>query len=280
MNRKFLNGNAVKIIAIIAMVFNHLSAVGILMQNWGHIGRITFPIMAFMLVEGFNRTKNRNKYLLRLLLFCIISQLPFYLFTKCKGMLDFNYISEHLDIYYFTYIFSDKPVLFKIYNWIGNFSDINVIYTLFCGLLCLVCADKIKNRVLRYAAITAVIILSCPGDWGGAGVIGILILSKFPKEKRVVWGILVFWIAVILYNACGEILGKININHYSGISDIIGAILGSVKNYICFVIAIPILYFYNGERGKLNLKYLFYVFYPLHLLIIFLLTFKTTNSIM
>jgi hypothetical protein len=279
MNRKFLNGNAVKIIAIIAMVFNHLVAAGILIKNWGHIGSITFPIMAFMLVEGFNRTKSRNKYLLRLLFFCIISQLPFYLLTKCRGISDFNYILEHLNTYNFTYMFYDKPVLFKVYNWI-SFSDINVIYTLFCGLLCLVCADKIKNRVLRYAAIAAVIILSCPGDWGGAGVIGILVLSKFPKEKRAVWGILIFWIAVILYHACGDVLWKIDMNHYSGISDIINAILGNVKDNICFVIAIPILYFYNGERGKLNLKYLFYVFYPLHLLIIFLLTLKITNPIM
>ena len=33
-------------------------------------------------------------------------------------------------------------------------------------------------------------------------------------------------------------------------------------------LAVPILYFYNGEKGKLNLKYLFYIYYPLHLTII------------
>ena len=37
--------------------------------------------------------------------------------------------------------------------------------------------------------------------------------------------------------------------------------------WFCLVALVP-LWFYNGERGKLNLKYLFYIFYPLHLVVL------------
>ena len=71
----------IKIIAIISMIFDHASDAII-----GHfsffnlIGRIAFPLFCFQLVNGFKHTKNIYKYMLRLIIFGIISQIPFSIF--------------------------------------------------------------------------------------------------------------------------------------------------------------------------------------------------------
>lgn len=46
------------------------------------LGRIAFPLFAFFIVEGYFKTRNRKKYLLNLLLFGVISEVPFDMFTS------------------------------------------------------------------------------------------------------------------------------------------------------------------------------------------------------
>ena len=61
-----LSGNALKIIAAVAMLIDH---VGIMffptVAIYRIIGRLSFPIFAFMIVEGYFHTKNLKKYVLR-----------------------------------------------------------------------------------------------------------------------------------------------------------------------------------------------------------------------
>lgn len=70
-----------KIIAIITMFIDHLGyAIYGRLSFFNYIGRIAFPIFAFQISEGYIYTKNLKKYLLRLFVFAIISQIPFLLF--------------------------------------------------------------------------------------------------------------------------------------------------------------------------------------------------------
>ena len=91
---KCLSGATLKLIAIISMLADHVNKAIIypcLESNRGFlatlsdifdiIGRIAFPLFCFMIVEGFFKTRNRKKYLLNLLIFGVISEVPFDMFT-------------------------------------------------------------------------------------------------------------------------------------------------------------------------------------------------------
>ena len=114
-----------KIIALISMTCDHSSYV-----IFGHfsflnyIGRLAFPIFAFQISEGYIHTKNLKKYLLRLFVFALISQIPFMLFTS---------------------IYSSNLYL-------------NIFFTLFLGLIAITIFDflnkiECKNKNMHYLYI-------------------------------------------------------------------------------------------------------------------------------
>ena len=98
-NIKGISGSTLKIIALVSMLIDHIAASLLTIQLQLHyteplyqafivmryfIGRLAFPIYCFLLVEGFERTKNRRKYAERLFLFALISEVPFDLaFNRC-----------------------------------------------------------------------------------------------------------------------------------------------------------------------------------------------------
>ena len=77
---KIFNRNALKIIALLSMTIDHIAKVffdgNMIMVA---IGRIAMPIFAFFIAEGFYYTRSKKKFILRLLLFAIISQIPYVL---------------------------------------------------------------------------------------------------------------------------------------------------------------------------------------------------------
>ena len=77
-----MNRQQIKLLAIAAMTIDHIALVfvpsaSILYYVMLLIGRLTAPLMAFMLAEGYRYTRSRSRYLLRLVIFALISQ-PFY----------------------------------------------------------------------------------------------------------------------------------------------------------------------------------------------------------
>ena len=112
-----LNVFYIKIIAILSMCVDHVGAV--LFPQYiifRIIGRLAFPLFAFLLVEGFIHTKNLKKYALRLGVFAFISEIPFDL------------------------AFSGKPF---------DFSHQNIFFTLFLALLFMIVATKVYHSSLR-----------------------------------------------------------------------------------------------------------------------------------
>lgn len=166
--KKLISADLLKWIALITMMIDHIGA-GILEKCYmpdlyeidsiiRGIGRIAFPIYCFLVVEGYRYTRSRWKYAMNLLVFAIISEVPF----------DF---------------------LFR--NGI-NFGYQNVYFTLLFGLLVMMAAGKIEEMKWRFGILLEIII--CIGialvaefmhtDYNSWGVILIFILFIYRNKPR------------------------------------------------------------------------------------------------
>lgn len=155
-NYKVLSGTMLKYIAIIAMTIDHAAflfvtpdtPLYIIMRT---IGRLTAPLMCFFLSEGFHYTRNRSWYLLRLVIFALISQ-PFY-FIMIFGRLPEN-MMEFLT------------------NW-------NVMFTFCLSFLTLVISEIQKIPFLAKAILIGIcLVFSEFGDWAYFLPIWVLIFYK------------------------------------------------------------------------------------------------------
>lgn len=236
--------NTLKYIAIIAMSIDHIayafvpdeSILAIIMH---FIGKITGPIMFFSAVEGYHHTKNINKYMARLAAFAVISWFPFVYFNSGGVLADINYI---------------KP---------------NVIYTILLGVIAIRMRRELKNPIVKVALIFFLIILCIPADWGTWGIITIIVFDYFYGNfKNQAFGycmIVLLDVGVLsmltqpFFNLFYFQSFNINVEHY----------MRSIPNIGMFI-PIFLLSFYNGQKGKGGIfsKWFFYVFYPLHLLIL------------
>ena len=152
-----LTSNTLKYIAIIAMTMDHFAYSFIPNESpWSFVlnvvGMMAAPIFFFSAVEGYHKTRNINKYLTRLGIFAIISQIPFTYFVLEGTLLGYH---------------------------IGTYLFFNVIYTILLGVLAIHVNRKIRNPILRIILILILIIVSTPADWGAIGVIIILIFDFF-----------------------------------------------------------------------------------------------------
>ena len=231
-----------KWIAIIGMILNHVViAWWEIIPVWLAVpfyaaGGLTFPIMAFFVVEGYRHTSNLKRYILRLLIFGTIS-IPFHVMT---------------------------------FGHIG----LNIMFTIILGILCILLYDKIKIRPLFWllfiiiASLTAFPIFF---DWAIIGVTVILLTHIIKNEKKrrvipsVVAGIFMFvvaWMMILCETSPYFDADMMGMPGY----DLTLMYVSAVFIVGCIAAAILLLNF-NGERGK-RMKWLFYSFYPLHLAVL------------
>lgn len=239
-SRAGLTSSTIKIIAIVAMFIDHFTAVFIggymaslpeesdiltyVYIAFRGIGRFAFPIFCFLLVEGFTHTSNLKKYIRNLLIFALVSELPFNIaFSNC--LFDPSYQNV-----FFTLLIGITAL--AIIKYLPSKLTIKeehqkIAYTIICMLATAACAAL--AQLLKT-------------DYGAEGVICIVLMYL--------------------------------LRQYKTISFTVGVIFLTIMNYFegCALLMIPVIKAYNGKRG-LSLKYFFYAFYPVHMLLIWLLTY-------
>ena len=115
-----LDRRVLKIIATVTMIIDHIGY--LLGKNYfylRYIGRLSFPIFLFLIVEGYFKTKNYSKYLFRLFIFALISEIPFNLFRNDKIF----YSSLQNVIWLFVFIL----LMFKIFEFIKKINEISIL---------------------------------------------------------------------------------------------------------------------------------------------------------
>ena len=217
------------------------------------IGRLAFPVFCFLIVEGFIYTRNRWNYLIRLLIFAAIAHVPF-------NLMAFPYSERrHTD----------------------------TIFTLAAGYVLIWCITEL-SRLLpeKYRPVPAAVRSRGGGPDKGAGTAPV----KLPAQ--------IDYLAVraILFLAPSAALtyGICRLSKWAGCDYSYGGVLCILILYLFYrardfslvaawmwltyynnneLLALTGFYLircYNGKRGKQN-KYFFYIFYPGHLLLLYLM---------
>jgi len=241
---KKINAFHLKTIAIAAMLINHIGHnFGISETHYGFyvfslvIGKLTFPIMAFLLTDGYRHTRNIKRYALRLAVFWLLSVVPFWLAFYAPGPFG--------------------PA--QLVN--------NIMFTLLMGLLLLICTDRVSSRILRAILVLTFSLLTLQSDWPFCGVIMLYGFHriKAPGARAT---------APILYTMALYILLLLSASLAPGINLSPQQYLTEALVFLGMLLPIPLLLAYNGERGYSPgwIKWGFYIFYPLHLLVIGLLS--------
>ena len=262
-----MNTFGLKLFAIIVMFIDHMGATLIspytnYWLNFGFraIGRLAFPIFVFLIVEGFFHTSNVKKYLQRLCIFALISEIPYDLaFYKYQyGINAFPAIKD---------MFKNESYFASMLNRLSEHQ--NVFFTLFLGLALITLMDLVEKKFNKNDVVN----LSISNVLNGLLTIAFCVIAYILKTDYNVAGILLI-VAFYLFRGSKILLtislliifGTLECNFLSFIKT--GNYFDVISILAAFSI-IPIA-FYNGEKGK-NIKYFFYIFYPAHLLFLFLI---------
>ncbi|MBP5249525.1 MAG: hypothetical protein J6Z46_05930 [Lachnospiraceae bacterium] len=276
--RRGLSASVLKTIALVTMFIDHLggtliyemdnmgmfsflygglSAHGIIYRVFRIVGRIAFVIFAFLLAEGYDHTTDRKKYTLRLMAGALISEIPYDLMNEGKT--------------------------FDIWHQ-------NVFFTLLIGLCTVWVMDSRIIRGLKrgknFACIGIILcgmllaeLVRCDYGLLGIGLVVAFHLLKKHKLLMLFAGMLQYFAGFIIHNLPNAlILYSTNLGSMQkGWEMFYRCLEENLRNYARFVLpdmvgvlaALILVLFYDRSKGRQLPKVFYYVFYPVHMLILY-----------
>ena len=240
-NRAGLTLFILKIIAILSMLASHVLVVfeaGFpydIKLGLYYFGRLAFPIFAFSIANGWNKTHSRLLYMLRILIMAVISQIPFAIALRGVTFIGLysTFFSKTWNIG-FTFLLA--AICLLIYDMLRKI-DFPKVIALVCAIL----------PALAFEFLTPFHV-----EYGYAGVALILVMYAFIDDLP------------LFFFSSSAVLVFMN----ASFSNFILTVRADV--FLAQFTAILLLLLYNGNRGS-GAKYLFYIFYPLHIIILYLL---------
>ncbi len=230
-----MSGFVLKVIALVTMIIDHTGAAFQPYMDTYYlrvIGRIAFPIFIYLVAEGCRHTRDIKKYMLRLFVFGLISEIPF-------------------DLIVFHQTFNNP----NLFNW--NYQ--NIYFTLFLGVLTIYLGQIIQKHITNQALSTlakGVAVILClwiaiflvVPDYGWIGVLGVYLIYVQKTQAR--RAIALAFVVMTIYFVPSM----------------------SANLYLVFaLIPCALVMFYNGKPGKYRLKWLFYAAYPIHLFLLYII---------
>ena len=296
-NSKYgLNRGNLKMIALFCMALDHFSEIiietylkslnsnsfsyaGLTLADFvlRSVGRLAFPIFCFFIVEGFFHTRSVFKYALRLALLGIVSEVPY-------DIARFRKLSE----------FSENNVFWTLLIGLVAIYCIDGIYSRFN------CKKALKHlSAVLISLLSFVLVCTLKSDYAALGVAAIIIIYLTVKEKYIlslfiyvlaipfnflylleevinydktmsIWYYVaflavhsLFWLSVSLVALCftKKIINRESRKMYAACF----ALCAVSPIEFPALADVFLMKFYNGEKGK-RIGWLFYLFYPLHLL--------------
>ncbi len=232
---RVLSGNALKLIAALSMLIDHMGVilfprVAVLRV----IGRLAFPIFAFMIAEGCRYTRNKARYFFTV----------FGVGAACQSVL---------------FLYNRSP-------------EVNVLLTFSLSVLLIYAFQWLKEEVFSATPRTGVLwgralllgALVC-----GTGILALCVDLDYGAE-----GALLPLFAALLHpprHTPATHLHALDEPRLHALCMLPGLLLlaisdGGIQFYSFF--SLPLLCLYSGKRGRWKMKYFFYVFYPAHLLLL------------
>jgi hypothetical protein len=231
---------ALKWIAVISMLIDHIGVALVPSGTPAYfvcraIGRLAFPLFAYLIAEGYFYTKNYKRYIVRLLIFAAVSELPYDLLRS-----------------------GSFPA------WSGQ----NVLWTFAIALTALYIFDRFAVSDNRLPALMTLLTAAFAAqllntDYGAYGILLVFVFYFHRGRPRdmVMW----YSIIVVVYAALLAI-GQLPYNN--------NVILAMLNGLALFSL-IPIILYTRKRKKGYNApfwKYIFYIFYPAHMLVLFIIS--------
>lgn len=234
-NNRGLTGTQLKMIAMAIMLIDHIGAF-LIEFNMLNVPMLTLttnfqPSSAWMQwywLDFILRSVGRMAF-------------PIFCFLLTEGFRHTHDRKAYLGHLCLFALISEIPFDLAVSRMPVNFQAQNVFFTLALGLIVLELLDQLQGRrILSFLIISGSFILAtvCRFDYYGFGILFILAFQKFRNQR----GLLVLSLAVISFGM--------------GLSELFS------------LLALPLIFRYNGQRGQVLNKNLFYLFYPAHILIL------------
>ena len=198
------------------------------------VGRMAYPIFIFLLAEGFRHTKAPHKFLMRLFVLALVSQIPYSLAItrasqSCTPWTQYISFISNTNIFYTLFL---GGMAIMIYKWLGEKSQKPTAYI---------------GAVFPMAVLAELL----TADYGGMGVLFVFSMYVITEQKRRIIALSFF--ALSQFFPVVLLLTEVKALHLLMI--------------LFTIAAVGLLTLYNGKRGR-NTKWLFYAAYPAHLAVL------------